>query len=122
MGMKIIKQLTIISAVCLAGEAVSAVLPFAFPGSVISMIMLFLLLFLKFLKEDAIKETGDFLLGNMAFFFVPAATAIIEKYEILKGSILVIIFISIICTFITFFVTYYTVCFVSALQNRGKNK
>ena len=45
MGMKIIKQLTIISAVCLAGEAVSAVLPFAFPGSVISMIMLFLLLF-----------------------------------------------------------------------------
>lgn len=120
--MKIIKQLTIISAVCIAGETVSAMLPFTFPGSVISMILLFFMLFFKFIKEEHIKESSDFLLNNMAFFFVPAATAIIEKFEFLKGSIIIIVFISIICTFITFLVTYYTVCAVVALQKRGKVK
>ncbi|MCI8342324.1 MAG: CidA/LrgA family protein [Firmicutes bacterium] len=120
--MKILKQLAAISAVCIAGEAISALLPVTFPGSVISMIIVFLLLFFKFIKEEAIKETSDFLLGNMAFFFVPAATAIIEKYDFLKGSIMIIVFISIICTFITFIVTYYTVCFVSYMQNRRCKK
>jgi len=120
--MKIIKQLAIIGGICLSCDVVASFLPVAFPGSVIAMIVIFLLLGLKFLKESSIEEVGDFLLKNMAFFFIPSATAIIDKYEFLKGSIVLLVLISIISTLITFLATYYTVCAVTKLQQKRGSK
>ncbi|MGL4791556.1 MAG: CidA/LrgA family protein [Anaerotignaceae bacterium] len=116
--MNILKQLLIIALLCIAGEIISFVLPISFPGSVISMILLFILLTSKFLKEKSINTVGDFLLKNMAFFFIPTATAIMDYYDFIKDSILILIFISIVSCFITFFVTYYTVLFVVKLQEK----
>ena len=42
--MKILIQLTILFAICLVGQLISGFLPFAVPGSVISMVILLLLL------------------------------------------------------------------------------
>ena len=42
--MKFLKQAAIIFAVYLVGGFISSILPFSFPGSVISMILLFILL------------------------------------------------------------------------------
>ena len=43
--MNIMVELALIFGVCLAGEGISAVLPFAFPASVIAMLLLGALLF-----------------------------------------------------------------------------
>ena len=118
--MDLIKQLAIISGICLAGEVISGVLPFTFPGSVISMLMVLILLILKVLKEESINKVSDFLLQNMSLFFIPAATAIIKEIEVLKTDILILIFISIISTVITFLATYYTVCFVAKITGGNK--
>jgi len=118
--MDILKQLLIITGICLFGEAISIMLPFTFPGSVISMLAVFILLYLKFLKETQIKKVADFLLQNMSFFFVPAATAIINEFKILKTDILILILIAMMSTIITMLATYYTVCFVSKMTGRGK--
>lgn len=116
--MKVLKQLAVIAGICLVCDVIAPNLPFSFPGNVIAMIVIFLLLLFKFLKESSIEDVGDFLLKNMAFFFIPSATAIIEKYEFLKGSIVVLVLVCILSTLITFLATYYTVCAVTRLQKK----
>ena len=71
--MRMMLQLAIVFALCLLGEAIAQLLPFPFPASVISMILVFLLLLQGQLKVYHIRKQTDFLLDNMAFFFIPAA-------------------------------------------------
>ncbi len=97
-------------------------LPFPFPSSVISMILLFLLFCTGILKKDHVREFGDFLLRNMAFFFVPAGVGIITQYDAMKGEILPLFAICFLTTIITFAATAFTVKGVIRLQNRKQRK
>lgn len=96
--MKIITQIGIVFAVCLVGEGISVILPFPFPASVISMILLFLLLCTGLLKERHIHEKANFLRGNMAFFFVPASVGILQYLDILSEVIFPLFIICLITT------------------------
>lgn len=116
--MKILLQIAIVFIICLLGEAIAVVLPITFPSSVISMILLFLLLLSKILKPEHIKEKTNFLLKNMAFFFIPAGVSIMNYYDVLKGNILKLLIICLLTTVITFLATAYTVKFVMKLQNK----
>lgn len=116
--MKILLQIGIIFAICFLGEIVSVLIPFNFPSSVISMIILFLLLLFNLLKIKHIKEKSDFLLKNIAFFFIPSGVAIIDNMEYLNGNIIKILFICFITLIFTFISTAYTVKFVMLLQNK----
>lgn len=120
--MKILQQLSIIFAVCLAGEAISAVLPFPFPGSVISMIVLFLLLTMGAVKAAHIQETADFFQKNMAFFFIPPSVGIMQNLPMLKEIWLPLLLICLITTVITFAVTAWTAQIVIMLQNKLTKK
>lgn len=118
--MKILLQVAIMFGICLGGEAIASMLPISFPASVIGMIILFLFLLVKFIKPHHIKEKSDFLLKNMAFFFVPAGVGILKNYDLVKGSIIKLLIICIITTIITFVVTAYTIQGVVNLQNRRR--
>ena len=83
--MKIIRQIGIIFAVCWLSILVEKILPVAFPASVIGMILLFICLFTGALKIEHIQEKADFLLENMAFFFVPAGVSIINYFDVLTA-------------------------------------
>lgn len=120
--MKLIKQLCIIFGLCLAGVVISSMLPFTFPSSLISMLLLLTLLITKVIKLESITESAEFLLGIMAFLFVPSGVAIIEKYSFLKGKILILIMICIFTTILTFLVTAYTVTTVIKIMNKGGKK
>ena len=114
--MDILKQLFLIFLLCLCGEVISSLLPFAFPASVISLLLLFLLLILRILKTEHVAKVSDFLLNIMAFFFIPAGVSIIEKYELIKDSLIPLFIITIITTVFTFVVTGYTVSFFIKLM------
>ena len=118
--MKIIYQIGIIFALCWVSEIVEALLPFSFPASVIGMILLFVLLALRVLKVEHIREKSDFLLSNMAFFFVPAGVSIINYLDLLKSSLLPILVICVASTFITFAVTAWSIRLTMRLMNRRK--
>lgn len=120
--MKILMQAGIIFLLCLVGEAVAAVLPFAFPSSVICMILLFLCFLFRWIKPEKLRESTGFLLENMAFFFVPAGVGIIRSFDMVKGAVLQLIFICVVSTFITFAATAYTIRLVSALQKRFRKE
>ena len=120
--MKILKQLTLILAICLAAEALVAFLPFAFPSSVAAILILAILLGAKLLKEQQIQETADFMLKNMALVFVPLAVGMVEDLELLKGQgagFLIVVGISLILTFLG---TYGTVRLVQKCMSRLMKK
>lgn len=120
--MNLLKQLLIIFVLCLCGEVISIILPFAFPSSVISLILLFILLILKWIKPEQIAEVSEYLLGIMAFFFIPSGVAIMEKYHLIRSSILPLTAIVLLTTVITFAVSGYTVLFFIKLMKRREEK
>lgn len=120
--MKIIRQIGIIFAVCWLSVVIEKVIPFSFPSSVIGMILLFICLLTGILKVEHIQEKADFLLGNMAFFFVPAGVSIINYFSILKKSVFALLIICAVSTVITFAVTAWSVKLTVRLMERRKKK
>jgi len=116
--MKMMFQIGLLFGVCLVGQAISVFLPVSFPGSVLSMIILFLLLFSGVVKVDHIKQKADFLLKNMAFFFIPAGVGILLSFDLIKNNILPLLIIVVVTTILTFGATALTVQGVIALQDR----
>ena len=116
--MKGLFQIGIVFAVCFAGELLSMAIPITIPASVMSMALLFVLLLVKWIKPRHIERFGDFLLKNMAFFFIPAGVAIMEQFDLLKDYLLPFLLICFVTTIITFLATAYTVKAVMALQKK----
>ena len=104
MKVKLLVQIGIVFGICLLGELIAKLLPFVFPSSVISMILLFLLLLSGLLK--------------VAFFFIPSGVALIEQMDVLKGKILPLLAICLITTILTFMVSAFTIRLVTAWQKR----
>lgn len=118
--MKILCQIAVIFSVCWLSTIIEFLLPFAFPASVISMILLFLLLVFKVVKVGHIREKSDFLLGNMAFFFIPAGVSVINYFDVLSKNLIPLLVICLVSTILTFAVTAYAVKLTIFLMNRGK--
>ncbi len=113
--MKIIKQFGIIFSLCWLATVIEGLLPIAFPASVIAMLLLLVSLLAGVLKIDHIREKSDFLLANMAFFFIPAGVNVINYLDILKENWLPLLLICVITTVVTFAATAYSVRLVMRL-------
>ncbi len=121
--MNALTQLALLAAICFAGEVVAKALPFAFPASVVSMVLLLLLLLTGALKLRHVEQAASFLTRNMAFFFLPAAVEIMASYQTVKGSLLPLLAVLVLTTVITFGVTAGTVSLCLRVQRRrGKER
>ncbi len=116
--MKVIVQIGVVFAVCLIGELIVRWIPFPFPSSVMGMVLLFLLLFFKVLRTEHIRQKTDFMLKNMAFFFVPAGVGLLGNVDYLISNGIALLTICVVSTILTFFAAAYTVKAVIALQNK----
>ena len=108
--------------ICLLSEIVSLLLPFPFPGSVIAMIILFILLAAGVIKVGHIRQKAEFMLKNMAFFFIPAGVGIMEYFDVLKSCIVPFIVICVVSTILTFAATAGTVALIMRLQHRYRGR
>ena len=118
--MKIIKQFGIIFSLCWIATVIEGLLPIAFPASVIAMLLLLLCLRTGVLKIDHIREKSDFLMANMAFFFIPAGVNVINYLDILKANWLPLLLICVITTVITFAAIAYSIRLTIWLLGRRK--
>ena len=117
---KIIIQIAIIFSICWVSQIIEALLPIAFPASVIGMVLLLLLLLTRVLRVDHIREKSDFLLSNMAFFFIPAGVSIINYFDVLASNLLPLLAVCVISTILTFAVTAWAVSLTQRLMKGGK--
>ena len=119
--MKIICQIGVIFAVCWFSQLIEAALPVPFPASVIGMLLLLALLPPGLLKIEHIREKSDFLLSNMAFFFIPAGVSVINYFDVLASALLPLLVICVVSTVLTFAVTAYAVRLTRRLMDRRKS-
>ena len=86
--MKFFNQIGILLGIWAAGEFISQLIKnvINIPGSIIGMIILFVLLESKILDESKIKDVADFFLGNMSLFFIPAGVSLIESLGLIKEN------------------------------------
>ena len=94
----------------------------SFPGSVIAMIILFILLAAGVIKVGHIRQKAEFMLKNMAFFFIPAGVGIMEYFDVLKSCIVPFIVICVVSTILTFAATAGTVALIMRLQHRYRGR
>ncbi|GAB3800889.1 CidA/LrgA family protein [Virgibacillus kimchii] len=92
-AVRVVFQIGILYALYFVGEWVADLFDLLIPGSVIGMILLLGLLFIKGLKLEWVEEGADFMVRHLTFFFIPATVGIMHYYEVFagKGFLLVII-------------------------------
>src|SRR5699024_12575346 len=68
------------------------------PGSVIGMIILFILLLTNLIKVSWIKKGATFVVNNLVLFFIPATVGIINYFELFNGNVFLLIVIVLFST------------------------
>ena len=111
-------ELAIIFGVCLLAEGIAAILPVAFPASVISLILLLLLLLSGVIKDRHIGRVSRFFVGNMAFFFVPPCVGILEHTGTLAACLVPFLVIAILTTPLVYCTTAWTIQLMLAARRR----
>ena len=103
--MKYIKQILIILAFSLLGEALQALIPLPIPAAIYGLVLMLIALCTGLLKPDHIADTANFLVGIMPLLFVAPAAKLMAYWGIIKENWLPIIAITVISTFVVFAVS-----------------
>lgn len=120
--MKILIQLGLIFGVCILGDLISSMLPFAFPGSVVSMLLMLFLLLSRLMKESAIEESTNFFLKNMTFFFIPFGVEILRYATLIRSVWWQLLVVNVVSLFVCFAASSWTVVLVSKLQGLWRRR
>lgn len=107
--MNVMGELALIFGICLVGEGVEALLPVAFPASVISLLLLMALLLTGIIKVHHIQSVSQFLIGNMAFFFIPSFVGILEYLDLIQKNLFPLLVAVGLTTPVVYLVTGWTV-------------
>ena len=116
--MKYLSQLGVLLACCVAGNVLSTLLRGALPGNVLGLTLLLILLVLGRVRLCHVEDTADFLMQNMAFFFLPACLGVLDIFSEIRGEILSILAVCLLTTLCTAAATALTVHFIFRLQHR----
>lgn len=118
--MKILIQIGIVFVLYWVSQGIEQILPFPFPSSVISLLLLLVLLVLRVIKLGQVREKADFLLGNLAFFFIPVSVSIMNYIDVIRKNAVAFLVICIVSTVLTFGATAWAVQLTCRLLNKRK--
>ena len=111
-------EIAIVFGIYLLSEGLVTLLPFAFPASVLSMLILLVLLLTGLVKEHHIRRICTFLIGNMAFFFLPSCVGIVEHWSTLSVILIPFFVIAVLTTPLVYAATGWTVQLLMSWQKR----
>ena len=117
--MNIMAEFVVIFGVCLVSEGIAALLPVAFPASVIALLLLGLLLFTRIIKPEHIQRLSGFLVANMAFFFLPSCVGVMEHAPAILRQLLPFALVVAVTTPFVYLITGWT---VQRLIRRARRK
>lgn len=105
--MKLFNQLALILGIWAVGEYISSLIRsiVVIPGSIVGMILLFLMLQFKIIKLEGTEKISDLFLDNMALFFIPAGVSLIKSLDIIASNVWVLVITILISTVIVMYFT-----------------
>ena len=107
--MPILVQLIVILGICLTGDLLHQQVGVPVPGNILGMLILLLLLCFKVIKVDHIKETSDFFLKRLPFFFLPPSIGIMVAGDEVLSQWPLLLILCIALTIVTMAITGWTV-------------
>ncbi|MFC4401505.1 CidA/LrgA family protein [Gracilibacillus xinjiangensis] len=106
-SIRIVIQIAVLFLFNYTGETIQTSLNLTIPGSIIGMLLFFVLLLTKVIPEKIIKDGIDLLIKDMPLFFVPVTVGVIEFFDFLKGKGSLLLLISFLSTMVVIFTTSY---------------
>ena len=116
--MHIMAQIALIFGICLLSEGIAALLPFVFPASVISLLILAALLLTGVVKPRHIQLLSGFFVANMGMFFIPSLVGTLEYAETLYVLIIPFLVITLLTTPLVYGITAWTVQLIIRARNK----
>ena len=104
-AINIIVQIGILYVLFLIGEWIADIFNLLIPGSVIGMILLLGLLFIRGVKLEWIEQGAGFMVRHLTFFFIPATVGIMQYYDVFAGKGLLLVIIVLISTILVMIVS-----------------
>ncbi|WP_373963522.1 CidA/LrgA family protein [Kosakonia sacchari] len=99
-----LRAFVLIYACLYAGIFVSSLLPIAIPGSIIGMLIMFVLLALQILPAKWVNPGCFILIRYMALLFVPIGVGVMQYYDLLRAQFGPIVVSCAVSTIIVFLV------------------
>ena len=119
---KYLRQFGIILAVTCTGEIIKYFIPLPIPGSIYGLILMFVLLLLRAIKVEHVKETGEFLIEIMPLMFIPAGVGLITSWGQLQSFLAPLLVITVVSTFVVMIVTGKVTDFLISRTGKGEKK
>ncbi|MDD7391632.1 MAG: CidA/LrgA family protein [Fusobacterium gastrosuis] len=103
------------------GIIISKVFKLPIPGTIIGMVLFFILLYTKVLKVEKVENAVAVLILNMTILFMPPAVRILDNIHFLDGQFIKVIILIILTTLITMGTTGKIVQFMIELTEKRKS-
>ena len=100
--MKFVFQFARILLCCILGEILHNLLPLPIPASIYGLMILLIFLLTGLYKLEQVKETGNFLTGLFTLLLTPAATGVMDLFDVLAEIWLPILIALVPVTFLVF--------------------
>lgn len=117
--MKYLSQFCIIMGFTFVGEAIQRFLPLPIPGSVYSLVLLFLALCAGIVKLEQVKEVGNFLTSILPILFVAPAVGIVEYWDLISSNLLTLVLLLIGTTVTTFGISGWVTQSLTKREEKG---
>ncbi|WP_332633817.1 CidA/LrgA family protein [Halalkalibacter flavus] len=95
---RIMVHIAILTCFYLIGASIQRQFGLAIPGSIIGMLLLFLVLITKILPVRYIEEGSSFILRHMPLLFLPVTVGILQFLDVFAGRGFLLILITLIST------------------------
>lgn len=120
--MKYLKQFAVILSVTCIGEIMHYFIPLPIPGSVYGLVLLFLALIKGWIKVEAVRETGLFLIEIMPLMFIPAAAGIVVSWGHVRTMLVPACVVTVASTFIVMVIAGKVTDACISRQEKGEEK
>lgn len=115
-----LNEFIIIFLINYTGIIISNIFNLPIPGTIIGMILFFILLYTGLLKTQKVENAVNALLMNMTILFLPPAVRILDSIHLLSGQFIKVLILIIITTFITMGITGKVVQFMIELTEKKR--
>lgn len=99
-GWRYLRAFLILYLCLFAGNIIAVLLPFSVPGSIVGMLLLFVLLALQIIPAHWAQPGCTLLMKNMTMLFLPIGIGVMNYYDTLSAQLLPILVACIVSTFI----------------------
>lgn len=115
--MKLLKEIALVLIIVVTGDILARVADIPIPGSVIGMLLLLIALSAGMIKKQSLEQISEFLLSNLAFFFIPAGVGLMNVSTV-QTDLVKILAVVILSTIFVMVTTGWTVQFLRGVVKK----